>query len=445
MWGAFNTTSMKIRIALVVVLLGAGSACTDPTLPTIEQTPVVTLFQKVLGGTQTDTGRGVAAYADGSVISAGTTRSVDGNLTTSRGGTDAWLARVDAGGGLVWNKNYGGLGQDEFTALVPISDGGVLAVGSTTSTDGDVTGNHGLRDIWVVRLNPGGEIQWQKTLGGSGDDFANAAIGLSDGSFVIAGYVISNDGDVSGNHGAEDVWVIKIDGTGKLLWQKTFGGSFRDVGNDIAMTLDGGFVVAGQTGSSDGDVGGSRNSLDFWVIRMDANGNKVWSKAMGSTTEDAATAITTASDGTITIAGYASSNDGDVTGGTLTLDNFWIVKVDGVGTMIWQKTFGGSGLDRPTDIITAADGSYLVLGQTTSNDGNVKGNHGQLDAWLIDIAGSTGALIWQQTFGGTANDVFYNFSITSDNGLAMAGTTLSNDGDVTGNHGDMDMWVLKVH
>ncbi|HBK87232.1 MAG TPA: hypothetical protein PKM91_09740, partial [Cyclobacteriaceae bacterium] len=321
----------------------------------------------------------------------------------------------------------------------------VLAVGSTTSTDGDVTGNHGLRDIWVVRLNPGGEIQWQKTLGGSGDDFANAAIGLSDGSFVIAGYVISNDGDVSGNHGAEDVWVIKIDGSGKLLWQKTFGGSFRDVGNDIAMTLDGGFVVAGQTGSSDGDVGGSRNSLDYWVIRMDANGNKVWSKAMGSTTEDAATAITTASDGTITIAGYASSNDGDVTGGTLTLDNFWIVKVDGVGTMIWQKTFGGSGLDRPTDIITAPDGSYLVLGQTTSNDGNVKGNHGQLDAWLIDIVGSTGTLIWQQTFGGTANDVFYNFSITSDNGLAMAGTTLSNDGDVTGNHGDMDMWVLKVH
>jgi hypothetical protein len=178
---------------------------------------------------------------------------------------------------------------------------------------------------------------------------------------------------------------------------------------------------------------------------MDANGNKVWSKAMGSTTEDAATAITTASDGTITIAGYASSNDGDVTGGTLTLDNFWIVKVDGVGTMIWQKTFGGSGLDRPTDIITAPDGSYLVLGQTTSNDGNVKGNHGQLDAWLIDIVGSTGTLIWQQTFGGTANDVFYNFSITSDNGLAMAGTTLSNDGDVTGNHGDMDMWVLKVH
>ncbi|HBK89142.1 MAG TPA: hypothetical protein PKM91_14175, partial [Cyclobacteriaceae bacterium] len=117
---------MKIRIALVVVLLGA---CTDPTLPTIEQTPVVTLFQKVLGGTQTDTGRGVAAYADGSIISAGTTRSVDGNLTASRGGTDAWLARVDAGSGLVWNKNYGGLGQDEFTALVPISDGGVLAVG----------------------------------------------------------------------------------------------------------------------------------------------------------------------------------------------------------------------------------------------------------------------------------------------------------------------------
>ena len=98
-----------------------------------------------------------------------------------------------------------------------------------------------------------------KTLGGSGDDFANAAIGLSDGSFVIAGYVISNDGDVSGNHGAEDVWVIKIDSGGKLLWQKTFGGSFRDVGNDIAMTLDGGFVVAGQTGSSDdGDVGGSQ-------------------------------------------------------------------------------------------------------------------------------------------------------------------------------------------
>ena len=124
---------------------------------------MVTLFQKVLGGTQTDTGRGVTAYADGSIISAGTTRSVDGNLTASRGGTDAWLARVDAGSGLVWNKNYGGLGRDEFTALVPISDGGVLAVGSTTSTDGDVTGNHGLRDIWVVRLNPAGRYNGKDT------------------------------------------------------------------------------------------------------------------------------------------------------------------------------------------------------------------------------------------------------------------------------------------
>lgn len=436
---------MKIQVAIVVLLLGASSACTDPTLPTLEQLPVVKLYQKVLGGTQTDTGRGVAAYADGSVVAAGSARSVDGNLTSSHGGTDAWLARIDAGGGLVWNKPYGGLGQDEFTALVPISDGGVLAVGSTTSSDGDVTSNHGLRDIWVVRLNGSGDIQWQKTLGGSGDDFANAAIGLTDGSFVIAGYVISNDGDVSGNHGAEDVWVIKIDASGKLLWQKTLGGSFRDVGNDIAMTLDGGFVVAGQTNSSDGDVAGSRNSLDFWVIRMDANGNKVWAKALGSTTEDAAIAVTTASDGTITVAGYTTSNDGDVTGSTLALDNIWIVKVDGVGTLIWQKTFGGSGLDRPTDIITAADGSYLVLGQTTSNDGNVKGNHGQLDAWLIDITGTTGALIWQQAFGGTANDVLYNFSITSDNGLVMAGTTLSNDGDITDNHGDVDMWVMKVH
>ncbi|HQQ97109.1 MAG TPA: hypothetical protein PLX35_07590 [Cyclobacteriaceae bacterium] len=434
---------MKIRFGLLVLLL--AFACTDPTLPTIEQTPVVTLFQKVLGGTQTDTGRGIATFADGSQIAAGTTRSVDGNLTSSHGGTDAWLARIDAGGVLVWNKPYGGLGQDEFTALVPITDGGVLAVGSTTSNDGDVTANHGLRDIWVVRLNGSGDIQWQKTLGGSGDEFANAALILSDGSFIIAGYTVSNDGDVSGNHGAEDIWVIKLDGTGKLLWQKTFGGTFRDVANDIALALDGGFAVAGETSSSDGDVGGSRTSKDYLIIRMDANGNKVWSKALGSSTEDVATAVTTASDGTITVAGYASSNDGDVAGSTLTLDNIWVVKVDGVGTMIWQKTFGGSGLDRPTDIITAADGSYLVLGQTTSNDGNVKGNHGQLDAWLIDITGSTGTLIWQQTFGGTANDVFYNFSITSDNGLAMAGSTLSNDGDVTGNHGDMDMWVMKVH
>lgn len=436
---------MKIRFGLFVLLIASGVACTDPTLPTIEQTPVVTLFQKVLGGTQTDTGRGIATYADGSLIAAGSVRSVDGNLTSNHGGTDAWLARVDSGGGLVWNKPYGGLGQDEFTALVPISDGGVLAVGSTTSSEGDVTSNHGLRDIWVVRLNGSGEIQWQKTFGGAGDDFANAALGLTDGSFVITGYVISNDGDVIGNHGAEDVWVLKIDGAGKLLWQKTFGGSFRDVGNDIALTLDGGFVVAGETSSSDGDVGGSRTSKDYWVIRMDASGNKVWSKALGSSTEDVATALTTASDGTITVAGYASSNDGDVAGGTLVGDNFWVVKVDGVGTIIWQKTFGGSGLDRPTDIIAAADGSYLVLGQTLSNDGNVKGNHGAVDAWLIDIGGSTGALIWQQTFGGTANDVMYSFMITSDNGLAMAGTTLSNDGDITGNHGDVDMWVLKVH
>jgi len=214
----------------------------------------------------------------------------------------------------------------------------------------------------------------------------------------------------------------------------------------LAVTHDKGVGGVGRTVSNDGDVGGNPRTLpDDWIIRLDGSGNRTWSRTMGGTAEDAAESVVTSSDGTITIAGYSYSTDGDLSTNKLGGSNYWIAKVDGTGTIIWQKTYGGSLSDGANAIINSADGGFLVVGYTNSSDGDVKGIHGGQDGWLIYLEGSTGTLIWQQPLGGSLGDSCQGMAVTPDYGLAVIGGSYSNDGDVTGNHGDEDMWFLKLH
>lgn len=127
-----------------------------------------------------------------------------------------------------------------------------------------------------------GNLVWQKYLGGSGDDVANSIYQTTDGGYVIAGYSTSNDGDVTGNHGGSDCWVLKLDLNGNLVWQKSLGSTGSDSGTSIQQTTDGGYIVAGVSGSNDGDVTGYHGGIaDFWVLKLDAAGNIVWQKSMG--------------------------------------------------------------------------------------------------------------------------------------------------------------------
>lgn len=235
------------------------------------------------------------------------------------------VLKVDQNGNYQWISYYGGTSDDNGKSIAATMDGGFIAAGSTRSNNGDVSGNNGWYDFWVVKRGPVGGISWQKTYGGSDRDEAESIIQTKDGGFVVAGYTNSNDGDVTGNNGQYDFWVIKIDPYGTLIWEKTLGGLNDDRAFDVKQTPDGGFLVAGETSSYAGDVTNQHGGSDYWVVKLDGKGQLVWQKTYGGSSDDEARSIALLDNGDFAIAGNSKSIDGDVTPGYAG-QNYWIVK-----------------------------------------------------------------------------------------------------------------------
>lgn len=425
---------MKRCATLLCLLLSFGSCKDSPKTISIYFT---TDFEQLAGGSNYDRGWGVAVFPDGGVIAAGQTLSHNsGDLGPSHGYVDAWLVRLNPAGNLMWSKNYGGTEVDIFTSVVALPDGGALAVGHTASKNADVTVNHGLQDIWVVRVNSDGAMLWQKSYGGSSWEEGNGVIALSDGSFIIVGTTASTDGDVVVNDVGTNVWIIKLDATGKLVWQKSYGDQADEGGKSIATTRDGGFVITG-TRKSTLDIS------DGLVLRLNADGNKVWSKTFGGTGEDDLVAVHAGADGSIAAAGYSFSSDGDLRGNQFAPDNLWVIKLNDAGEVLWKKSFGGNSSDRATGIVLTIDGNYLLSGTTTSHDGDVAGNHGKDDGWIIRLNAASGALMAQQTFGASDSDVLNSLLQVPDGSFVAAGSRYTLTGPNSSNQDNEDLWVIR--
>ncbi len=339
---------------------------------------------------------------------------------------------------------FGGSGADLAFSVTATADSGYLVTGYTDSNNNDVSGNHGNIDVWVVKLNRKWEIQWQKTLGGSGNEGAASVIQTSDGGYLLAGNTDSSDGDISAYHGGDrNMWIVKLSSTGAIEWEKNYGGSMEDRAHSVIQTTDGGYAVAGFSGSADGDATVNKGSLDVWVVKTDGTGTLQWQKSFGGSGIDIANCIKQTADGGFAISGLSNSNDGDVSGSHGGQD-FWVLKLNGTGVLEWQKALGGTGDDGSTSLLQAPDGGYMVAGVSESNNGDISGNHGQEDLWVLKLS-STGSLEWQKPFGGTGNDVAYAIIETNDGKYAIAGASNSNDGNVSGNHGGRDSWVIKIN
>jgi hypothetical protein len=297
-----------------------------------------------------------------------------------------------------------------------------------------------------VKLDAVGNIQWNNSFGGSGDDKGYDIFQSADGGYVFTGYATSLDGDVTGNHGSTDYWVVKLDDSGVLQWQKSYGGSSADNSYAIIPTLDGGYAVIGLSNTTDGsgDVSFSNGSFDYWFCKIDATGNLQWQTSLGGTTTEQAFGIVQTDDSSYVLCGYSSSpNTGMVTGNHGDND-YWIVKIDKSGTLLWQRSYGGTGSDRGFGISKTSDGGFIVNGVSPSIDGDVTGNHGGNDYWVLKLD-ADGLLQWQRSYGGSGDDFGRIAFQLADGNYILGGRTNSiDDGDVKGNHGDYDYWVLKV-
>lgn len=335
--------------------------------------------------------RSVKETADGGYIIGGYSYSSDGDVTVNHGNADCWIVKISISGEIEWQQTYGGTSYECAESITQTTDGGYIFGATSHSDDGDISNHHGgtdNSDYWVVKTDYSGNIEWEKSFGGTEDEDVFSIYETINGKILIAGSSQSNNGDVSGNHGENDFWILKLDEIGNILWQKSYGGSNSEQAYSIIETLDKKIVVAGYTESEDFDVSGNHGSNDFWLIKIDSSSNLIWQKCFGGSNWDGAYSLMETIDLGFIINGYACSNNGDVSGhhGGSSYPDCWIIKTDSLGDIHWQQSYGGTNEDQALSIINTFENSFVFAGFSRSNDGDLTSNHGDFDYWIVKLS-----------------------------------------------------------
>ncbi|MGE5479365.1 MAG: choice-of-anchor D domain-containing protein [Chloroflexota bacterium] len=310
------------------------------------------IWEKSLGGSSWDWGYSIIEMDNGGFVVGGITWSQDILTPKGKNYGDYLLLRLDISGNIVWSKRYGGSNSEDLNSIIKTNDGGVLVVGATGSTDGDVTNNHGEHDAWIVKLDSDGNMEWQKSIGGSSSEWAYSAAQASDNSFLIVGATRSINGDIPNNQGGEDCWIAKISYEGNLIWIKTVGGTLNDNFKSIKKTQNEGFIVLGSTDSKDGDFENISGEGSALVVYLDANGDFIWKKLVRC---NMPSSIAETSDGGFVITGIASS-------GAYGVYHCTITKFNNTGQATWSKILNNYNPPRKTSVKQTIDGGFIVAG-----------------------------------------------------------------------------------
>ena len=433
---------MKYFILHIYALLFSSFAFTQA--PDIE-------WKKCFGGAQDEISHAVVESTSGDFVIGGSAKSNSGDVTGHHGSTsffDYWILNTDNTGSINWQKSYGGTEDDVVFAMEQTSDNGYIVAGYTISNNGNVSGNNGYSDEWIVKLNPSGTIAWKTCLGGSVGDDATDIKETPDGGYIVAGFSYSSDSDATMTFGSGDYWLLKLDATGNIIWQKNYGGSGYDYCLSVDITSDGGYIMSGYSNSTDHDITFNHGDYDTWIVKTDADGNIIWQKSYGGSNTEYNNSIFETVDGNYFVVGSSLSNNGDVSGchAPNTFHDYWVFMINSDGDLLWQKCYGGFNGDYATNAIQTEDKGFIITGYSASNDGDVTGHHGisyNNDIWTLKI-NSFGEIVWQKSLGGSDHDSGMDIMQTSDGGILICGQTESIDGDVTGNHGNTDVWLIKL-
>ena len=308
----------------------------------------------------------------------------------------------------LWSRAYGGFDRDVCAALLPVDDGGYLLAGSTVSF------GLGMFDMWLLRIDSLGDSVSSHTYGGTNSDGCNAVVAAADGGFLLAGYT---DSYGSGN---KDFWLVKTDDNGDSLWSRTYGGTYFDFCYDIQPAVDGGYILAGRTSSF-----GAGNS-EFWMVRVNDDGDSLWSRTFGTPYSDECLAVCCTPDGGFALAGSVSAAPAGNR-------DFWLIKTDANGDSLWSRACGGSHYDECYAMVPAADGGFLLGGYTCSfGSASPEDPH----AWLLKVD-SNGDSLWSLISGGN-NQEFWNTIKLTPAGCMTAGVSYS-----FGN-GSADFWLMET-
>jgi hypothetical protein len=358
------------------------------------------MWSQTCGGPDIDYAEAMVETSDGGCALVGYTRSF------GAGSWDVWLVKTDTYGNMEWNQTYGGKGHEEAYSLVETSDGGYALAGYTESFGA------GGADFWLVKTGAYGNVEWNQTYGGAQYEYARSLVETSDGGYAIAGFKGSQTIDFQ----AGDFWLVKTDSYGNIMWNNTYGRATRDFAYSLVETSDGGYALAGNSGAPYIAYG----SADFWLVKINSYGNIEWNQTYGKGT---AYSLVETSDGGFALAGFSDSVGGP--------RNVLLLKSDANGNMLWNHTYGGANNDEANSLVETSDGGYALAGYTESFGA------GGADFWLIKT-GAYGNVEWNQTYGGAQFDHAYSLVETWDRGYAIAGTTNSFGA------GKDDFWLIKT-
>jgi len=359
----------------------------------------------------------------------------------------------------VWDKTFGGKKTDLLNTVIPTSYGGYLLGGTSLSDKGGDKSEQskGENDYWIVNTDKNGTKIWDKVYGGNGyEDIYSILSTVDSGYLLCGGSRSSKSGDKTDyDRGGSDFWIVKIDANGNKLWDKTFGGRSDDVLNAAQATIDGGYILCGRSSGrkyaekSEDSKGGE----DFWILKIDAQGNKLWDKTFGSDNYDWFGDMFPTRDGGFLLGGTSTGNrSADKSEDSKGEHDYWIFKIDAQGNKLWDKTFGGSGSDRLTDLINTPDGGFLLGGYSLSNKSGDKSENNcdtltatNSDFWIVKTD-SAGNKLWDRTFGGNKRDELNVMLPTVDGGFLLGGSSSSSASCVITeiSKGLTDFWIVKI-
>ena len=449
--------AILIFVHLLLVMPGAFS-----------QISWIVQWDRRYGGTNQELPQTIQQTFDGGYILSGLSLSGIGgdksqpNWDPAEIKSDGWVIKLDSLGVKEWDKRFGGTDDDWLYFVQQTTDHGYILGGSAKSglngdksqANWDPTNN--THDYWVVKIDSLGNMQWNKRFGGSGTDLLQALQQTSDGGYILGG---QSNSAISGNKtqaawgGSADFWIVKIDAAGITQWDKRFGGTSSEILRSLQQTSDGGYILGGWSASGiSGDKSqASQGSQDFWIVKTDGLGNKLWDKRFGGTnTEDLFSVLQTV-DGGYILGGLSRSGiGGDKTqaswGGSY---DYWIVKTDALGNKLWDKRFGGS--DDESDfgnIFITSDGGFLLSGTSRSgiSGDKTENNLGPWQTWLVQTD-SLGNLIWDKTiFVNDYNQDCYaiqtfdgSYVVANRNGGSIGGYKTQNP------QGANDFWIVKFN
>jgi len=444
----------KIVIAFFIFVLVAGLS--------LAQSPLVKQWDYRFGGNMDDMVRAIQQTFDGGYLLGGNSRSisVSGDKTqASWGSDDFWIVKLDSAGIKQWDLDFGGNLFDYLTCLQQTKDNGYILGGRSNS---NISGNKsqtswGGFDCWVIKTDSSGNIEWDKDFGGTEGDEINIIQQTADGGFVIGGDSYSGIGgdktvpnwDTTGN--TPDFWIIKIDSVGNKQWEKDFGGDGSEGCSSLVQTFDGGYIFSGTTNSG---ISGDKTSAlqgdrDYWIIKTDSLGNKQWDKSFGGTGLDRSSAIRHSSDGGYIIGGDSHSGiGGDKSMDTWGSSDFWLVKIDSLGNKLWDKDYGGTSYDNAEDLIQTSDGGFLMSGRSHSpiSGDKTQNNLSSQQIWIIKTD-SLGVKEWDRTILANGNCQDSRVIQTKDHAFVLVNwTNAGSGGDKTQpSRGINDYWIVKFY